>query len=201
MIHPDTELRFINHGIGFGVTATRLIPKGTITWVFDDLDQVLPPERVARLPGIFTPFIEKYGYQDARGNTILCWDHARFLNHSCAATCLAPGYAFEIAVRDIQPGEELTDDYGALNLQTPFRCLCGAPGCRGTITPDDFERHAGGWDRQIAGAFPLIGRVAQPLWTLVREKEAVEAALAGKMTPASIRAHQRSGARIAAGAA
>ena len=43
MIHPDTELRFINREIGFGVVATRLIRRGTIIWVRDELDQVLPP--------------------------------------------------------------------------------------------------------------------------------------------------------------
>lgn len=33
MIHPDTELRFINPEIGYGVFATQFIPRGTITWV------------------------------------------------------------------------------------------------------------------------------------------------------------------------
>jgi len=36
MIHPDTEVRFINDEIGYGVVAKKLIPKGTITWVQDD---------------------------------------------------------------------------------------------------------------------------------------------------------------------
>ena len=31
MIHPDTELRFINNVVGYGVVAKKLIPKGTIT--------------------------------------------------------------------------------------------------------------------------------------------------------------------------
>ena len=51
MIHPDTELRFANPQIGLGVFATRfLIPKGTITWVRDQLDQALPPAAIAQLP-------------------------------------------------------------------------------------------------------------------------------------------------------
>ncbi len=189
MVHPDTQLRFINHDIGFGVVATKLIPQGTITWVLDELDQFLPPERVERLSEVFDPFIEKYAYNDSRGNYILCWDHARFINHSCEATCLSPGYNFEVAVRDIQPGEQLTDDYGTLNLRESFRCLCGSHHCRGTIGPADFEAHSGRWDRLVHDAFPAIKRVAQPLWSLVREKEVVEAVLAGKTTPASIRTH------------
>lgn len=29
MIHPDTEVRFISNEIGYGVVATKFIPKGT----------------------------------------------------------------------------------------------------------------------------------------------------------------------------
>ena len=37
MIHPSTELRFINDEIGYGVVATRFIPKGTIVWALTNL--------------------------------------------------------------------------------------------------------------------------------------------------------------------
>jgi hypothetical protein len=43
MIHPDSELRFVSPSIGYGLFATRLIPRGTFTWVRDDLDQIVPP--------------------------------------------------------------------------------------------------------------------------------------------------------------
>ena len=39
MIHPKTELQFINKEIGYGVVATEFIPAGTITWVLDKLDR------------------------------------------------------------------------------------------------------------------------------------------------------------------
>jgi hypothetical protein len=41
MIHPWTELRFINDSIGYGVFATQFIPKGTIVWALDDLGPTL----------------------------------------------------------------------------------------------------------------------------------------------------------------
>ena len=44
MIHPHTELRFINEQMGFGVFATQFIPKGTIIWALDELDQILEAE-------------------------------------------------------------------------------------------------------------------------------------------------------------
>lgn len=51
-------------------------------------------------------------------------------------------YDFELAVHDIQPGEELTDDYGTLNIEESFDCYCMQAGCRGTIFPDDLLRYA-----------------------------------------------------------
>ncbi len=39
MIHPHTEIKFINKEVGYGVVATDFIPKGTITWVLDKLDR------------------------------------------------------------------------------------------------------------------------------------------------------------------
>ena len=57
----------------------------------------------------------------------------------------------------------LPDDYGSLNLDEPFTCLCSSPHCRGLIRPDDPERHAVSWDLLVKGAFCEIGRVGQPL--------------------------------------
>ena len=92
-------------------------------------------------------------------------------------------------MRDIAPGEEITDDYGTLNLEEPFTCLCGVPDCRGQVEPDDPERCAAEWDRLIAGAFPAIDKVDQPLWDLVREKDAIRQVLAGKVALPSILNH------------
>jgi uncharacterized protein len=45
MIHPNTELRFISPEVGYGVVAREFIPKGTITWVLDELDREFTPEQ------------------------------------------------------------------------------------------------------------------------------------------------------------
>ena len=188
MIHPDTELRFANPRIGHGVFATRFVPKGTITWVRDRLDQAFTPVAVGQLPAVYHDIILKYSFIDARGHFVLCWDHARFVNHSCTPTCRSAGYDFELAVRDIQPGEELTDDYGSLNLEYDFDCSCGAIACRRRIRPDDLLRYGDMWDVMVADAFRLIPTVSQPLWLLVDEKSAVESALAGRSPIASVKA-------------
>ena len=106
MVHPNSELRYINDQIGYGVVATRLIPRGTITWVGDVLDQVVTPAQIEQIAPTLRPLFEKYSWINGRGQSILCWDHARFINHSCEASCLSAGFDFEIAVRDILPGEE-----------------------------------------------------------------------------------------------
>jgi len=46
MMHPDTEIRFISKEIGYGVVAKKIIPKGTITWVQDELDQIYTPKQI-----------------------------------------------------------------------------------------------------------------------------------------------------------
>ncbi len=153
---------------------------GTVTWAGDPLDQIIPSASLTRLPEMLSAQVHRYSYLNGRGDRILCWDHGRFVNHSCAATCLSPGFDFEIAVRDIQADEEITDDYGTLNLEEPFDCLCGSSHCRHRVMPDDPVRHAPQWDAQIARAFPAVAKVAQPLWDLVVEKTAVEQVLNGK---------------------
>jgi uncharacterized protein len=189
MIHPNSELRFVSSAIGFGVFATRFIPKGTITWVFDPLDQIVSAPKASELPAALQRQLDIYSYQNGRGEKILCWDHARFVNHSCHPTSLAPGFDLEIAVRDIQPGEQITDDYGSLNIDVSFECFCGYPGCRRTIGPGDFERYSVHWDELVCAAFPAIGSVEQPLWNLVQEQASIEDILAGESRVPSCRVH------------
>ena len=191
MLHPHTELRFISPQIGYGVVATRFIPRGTITWVRCDLDKAFSPRELAEMGPEYQAILEKYCFRDARGDHILCWDLARFINHSCDATCLSPGYNFEVAVRDLEPGQELTDDYGTLNLDTAFQCLCGSKKCRGTVAPEDVMNQADGWDDRVRAVFPNLGQVDQPLWAFVREKRAVKQALAQPQTLASCKRHFR----------
>lgn len=199
MIHPNTELRFINDEIGYGVIATRLIPRGTITWVRDNLDQAFSPSEVGRMSRLYREILDKYSFVDPLGDLVLCWDIARFVNHSCRATCLSAGYDFELAIRDIHPGEELTDDYGTLNLNAEFPCSCGCDNCRRIILPDDTLKYADTWDEVVAEAFPQISAVEQPLWPLVKEKREVELALSGAASIASCRLnHYRAELRLAA---
>ncbi|MBY0084951.1 SET domain-containing protein [Brevibacillus brevis] len=170
MMHPDTELRYINDEIGYGVFATRFIPKGTIVWAQDDLDQVLDPAFVERLDSLRKQDVQKYSFKNQFGKYILCWDKARYVNHSFHANCVPTMYDMELAARDILPGEELTDDYGTLNLDEPFDCLPESDTDRSRVMPDDLLRYYPQWDRIAAEAFQRFNHVEQPLLHLISPK-------------------------------
>jgi uncharacterized protein len=167
MIHPDTELRFINDVIGYGVVATKFIPKGTITWALDKLDRIFTPAHIKDLDPIYQQVLEKYTYRNQEGNHILCWDNARFVNHSFNSNCITTAYEFEIAIRDIHPGEELTDDYGYLNIEAPFEVLPEEGVERTVVYPDDLLRYYSVWDEKLLGAFPHLVKVDQPLMQIL----------------------------------
>ena len=188
MMHPSTELRHIDEKIGFGVVATALIPRGTITWVRDELDQAFKPEQVRAFPRPYQAILEKYAYLDGNGDVILCWDHARFVNHSCEPSCLSAGWPdFEIAGRDIEPGQPITDEYGTLNHEGAFECLCGSKECRKQIKWEDMYHHADRWDAKFRAAFPLVKSVDQPLLGFVRSRIELEQALRGQIPVPSVR--------------
>jgi SET domain-containing protein len=184
MLHPHTELRHVSEEIGYGVFTTKFIPKGTITWVRDELDQSFAPHEILTFRKEYQDLLEKYTFIDHTGQAVLCWDLARYMNHSCDANCLGAGYEFEIAIRDIQAGEELTDDYGTLNLRDLFPCFCRHAHCRKTIRPDDLSRLWEEWDAKLRSAFPLIGRINQPLIQFVRDRAEIEEVMS---SPAKMR--------------
>lgn len=166
MMHPHTAIRFISEKIGHGVVALSDIPAGTITWVQDGLDRVLAPSKVAELGDLYAKTLDTYCFRNGRGDWILCWDHARFVNHSFRSNCMTTAFEFEIAIRDIAAGEELTDDYGYLNVIRPFEAIDEGVG-RTTVYPDDLTRFYRGWDQQLRDVWPNIPNVEQPLRSLI----------------------------------
>ena len=61
---------------------------------------------------------------------------AELVNHSCApnlVTRIFKGHIVYMSLRRIRKGEELTVDYNYDDTDETMRCICGAPGCRGTI--------------------------------------------------------------------
>jgi uncharacterized protein len=183
MIHPDTELRWISPEVGLGVRVTERIAKGTLTWVRCRLDRELTPAEVEALGPLYRPLVDRYAYVDHRGVQILCWDAGRQVNHHCEANSRALGRVAQIAVRDIEVGEELTCDYGECNLGEALACRCGSPRCRGTIGADDLRRFAAQWDAEVSQAVAAASGLAQPLLPFSLEPDQTAAILRGE-TPA-----------------
>jgi uncharacterized protein len=64
-----------------------------------------------------------------------------FSNHSCDPNIGVQGQIVVVALRDIQPGEELTHDWATTDDDTyEMPCTCGARHCRGIITGQDWRR-------------------------------------------------------------
>jgi hypothetical protein len=73
-----------------------------------------------------------------------------FMNHSCDPNCVIMGRTRIVAVRRIEPGEEVTFDYSTNVGWDGFsmRCKCGAKGCRKVVRsyrflPDELKGRYG----------------------------------------------------------
>ena len=170
MIHPNTKLKMAGHTIGLGVFATQFIPKGTIVYVVDGFDVKIGPKDPLLKDPNYQPIINRYSYTDEKGNRIISWDHAKFVNHCCDCNTISTGYGFEIAIRNIYPGDEITDEYGALNIEEPMALECCAFGCRKNVYPNDLDIYHQEWDKKIIPALKLINNVDQPLAKYIDEK-------------------------------
>ena len=166
MIHPKTEIKFINEDVGYGVVATEFIPAGTITWVLDKLDRTFTPKQFQSMGDEYQNILDTYCFRNNKGNYVLCWDNGRFVNHSFNSNCLTTAYDFEIAIKDIQKGEQLTDDYGYLNIEKPFRGLDEGTK-RKVVYPDDLVKYYKVWDKKIEKVFHKIPQHDQPLKKLI----------------------------------
>lgn len=175
MIHPHTTLKYINKEMGHGVVATEFIPAGTITWVLDKLDREFTLEEFKNMEPIYQEILDTYTYRNNLGNLVLCWDNGKYVNHSFNSNCLTTAYDFEIAIRDIHKGEQLTDDYGYLNIFEPFKGIDEGTK-RKVAYPNDLLHYHTIWDEKLESVFDKITSLDQPLrpfvpkdiWTKVK---------------------------------
>ncbi len=168
-MHPDTEVRVCDGGRGLGVFATSLIPKGTIVYIQDSLDIVLESSAIHDLPTLPAAEVKRLSYKKSDGTFVLCWDHSKYTNHCCFPNSLSTGWGFEIALKEIHPGDEITDDYGLFNDEEPMELLCDKKGCRGCLNPEDFDLYVKDWDEALQDALGSYRSCEQPLLELITE--------------------------------
>ncbi len=177
MLHPLTELKYVSDEIGYGIFATAPIPKGTMTWVRDELDRIFTPSDVLQLSEASRENLLKYSYRTHQGDYFFCWDLARYVNHSFYPNTMITPLGFELAIRDISAGEELTNDYGTLNIIEAFTCASGPTSQRDMVKPDDLSRFHQEWDKLLKEAFRDHSKVLQPLEKLLSQQQREEISL------------------------
>jgi SET domain-containing protein len=73
------------------------------------------------------------------------WNPAKFINHSCTPNCeaeLEKGRIWIVTLREIQPGEEISFNYGYdLEDYKDHPCRCGTVNCVGYIVAEEFFEH------------------------------------------------------------
>ncbi len=122
---------------GFGVYALEPIAKGAILGVWGG--SVVNLETLMRMPPSTASRSVQVGddcYLVSRTHD----DPADFFNHSCEPNAGMLDQIVLVAMRDIQPGEEVCFDY-AMTDGSPydeFECRCGTASCRGNITANDW---------------------------------------------------------------
>lgn len=189
MIHPDTLLEVIHTDVGLGVRASVDIPRGTLLWVRDALDVVLTDAEVHALPPRLRAQAERLGYQDSEGRTIVCWDAGKNVNHACAPVMRGVGHDAMIAIRDVVAGDEITCDYAECNLSETLACLCGAPGCRGSIGGPVDSALWCAWQEEVEQAVSAATQtsgLAQPLLEVCVDPRLQEV-LAGRLPVPDLR--------------
>lgn len=93
-----------------------------------------------------------------------CEGPADWINHSCDPNAGLSGQITLVAMRAIEPEEEITFDY-CMSDSRPydeFTCHCGADTCRGRIAADDWKRPE--LQQRYAGYFsPYLQRKIETL--------------------------------------
>ncbi|MCH2449913.1 MAG: hypothetical protein MK198_07165 [Gracilimonas sp.] len=82
---------------------------------------------------------------------------------------MSTAHDFELAIRNIQPGEELTNDYGYLNVISPFRPVDEGTK-RKAVFPDDLLNFYKSWDEKVQNVFSDIIWQQQPLKPLISDE-------------------------------
>lgn len=100
--------------MGLGLFATEFIPKGAIVWEFvEGVDIKVTIEKVEQMSEAQQEYFEKYAWVEDGYYYSSC-DLTNFVNHSYQPNLKIVGDTM-IALRDIQPEEELFEDYGTFD--------------------------------------------------------------------------------------
>jgi SET domain-containing protein len=122
MLKIKTKLKESNIlGAGIGLFSNEFIAKDTIIWEFThNIDKCYTEDEFSKFNELEKEFMTTYCFMFNK-LYILCTDNARFFNHSDTPNCYSSEFneqslGYTKALRDIQIGEELLDNYQAFGL-------------------------------------------------------------------------------------
>lgn len=117
---------------GVGLFADEPIASGTVVWEFaPGFDLLVAPHALRALSEPAREQFRRYSYLDSKlGMYVLCFDDARFMNHSESPnlddrSVVRDGMGVTIAIGDIPAGAELTCDYSAFDAEWGSYSLSG----------------------------------------------------------------------------
>ena len=124
---------------GLGVFTIRPVVAGEVLCVWGG--EIVPTSRLVDLPEGRRRFAVQVEDDLYLVTPLLGTGAADLVTHSCDPSALLSGALTLVARRDLATGEELTFDYGTSdsNPYLGFVCRCGAAGCRGRVTGDDWR--------------------------------------------------------------
>lgn len=104
-------------GKGIGLVAEEPIKKGQSVWTFNPIVDILLDEK--DVPKEAREFYNNYAVEskEKEGELMLNTDNGRFINHSKNPNIKSIGFRKDlVAIRDINPGEEITIDYQEIDM-------------------------------------------------------------------------------------
>ena len=141
MVHPDTYTSTTSKGIS--LFAKRKFKKGEILWVADTTDSIMSFETFLKLSKKHQRQLAHFCYLDSHHKIISPCDNGKYVNHSCSPNCtyLMEFDNISIAIKDIEVGEEITENYCCYYKHLDdFECKCGAKNCVGALNSQNSFR-------------------------------------------------------------
>ncbi len=138
-LSPKLTVRLCKDKAGQGVFAVEPVEAGEVVAVWGG--RIVPEDIAAALP----PNLRRYVVQVEDDQYLAPLDRvdpAELVNHCCLPNCGLRGQITLVALRRIEPGEEITFDYATTDSSPflEFDCACVKKPCRNRVSMNDWQR-------------------------------------------------------------
>ena len=163
MIHPHTRVAQTNSRSGYGVFATEFIPKGTIIYIQNSVGTSISLVKFYCCEEDMQQKIRKCSYSTSDGYRKINFDFGDYFQKAEHSNILDTNWGFEIAVENIQIGEEITRPISILDYTNDRDESLGFNGYFGQFNHTDFQRKDGDIQQKMRNALLIYPHLVQPL--------------------------------------